>query len=116
MGYARATAINSNSSYGISAGDRATIFEWNMALAWNNLFGRGNVLTFVVGNPFRVVSHSNSDYPTEDTPAWHLELSYTYRLSDHVSLVPGVIYVLRPENKANNNPIGIWSLKTVVFF
>ena len=116
VGYARATAINSNSSYGISAGDRATIFEWNMALAWNNLFGRGNVLTFVVGNPFRVVSHSNSDYPTEDTPAWHLELSYTYRLSDHVSLVPGVIYVLRPENNANNDPIGIWSLKTVVFF
>jgi hypothetical protein len=116
VGYARATAIGSNSSYGISAGDRATIFEWNMAIAWNNLFGPGNVLTFVVGNPFRVVSHSNSDYPTEDTPAWHLELSYTYRLSDHISLVPGVIYVLRPENNANNDPIGIWSLKTVVFF
>lgn len=116
VGYARATAINSNSNYGISAGERATIFEWNMALAWSNLFGRGNVLTFVVGNPFRVVSHSNSDYSTEDTPAWHLELSYTYRLNDHISLVPGVIYVLRPENNVNNDPIGIWSLKTVFFF
>jgi hypothetical protein len=30
--------------------------------------------------------------------------------------VPGVIYVLRPENNVNNDPIGIWSLKTVFFF
>lgn len=116
VGYARATAISSNSSYGIQAGQTAGIFEWNLAVAWNNLFGPGNVLTFVVGNPFRVVSHSNGDYPIETTPAWHLEMSYTYRLSDHISLVPGVIYVVRPENNANNDPIGIWSLKTVVFF
>jgi hypothetical protein len=24
--------------------------------------------------------------------------------------------VLRPENNVNNDPIGIWSLKTVLFF
>ncbi|GDX75842.1 porin [Cyanobium sp.] len=116
VGYARATAISSNSSYGIQSGETASIFEWNLGLAWNNLFGAGNVLTFVVGNPYRVVSHSNSDYPIENTPAWHLEMSYTYRISDHLSLVPGVIYVLRPENNVNNDPIGIWSLKTVFFF
>lgn len=116
VGYARATAISSNTSYGIPAGETASIFEWNLALAWNNLFGPGNVLTFVVGNPYRVVSHSNDNYPIENTPAWHLEVSYTYRVSDHISLVPGVIYVLRPENNVNNDPIGIWSLKTVVFF
>lgn len=116
VGYARATAISSNGNYGIQAGETAGIFEWNLAVAWNNLFGPGNVLTFVVGNPYRVVSHSNGNYPTENTPAWHLEMSYTYRISDHISLVPGVIYVLRPENNANNDPIGIWSLKTVIFF
>jgi hypothetical protein len=116
VGYARATAIGSNDDFGVNTGDTASIFEWNMALALENLLGSGNVLTFVVGNPYRVVGHSNSAFPIEDTPAWHLEMSYTYRATDNISVVPGVIYIINPENNANNNPIAIWSLKTVFFF
>ncbi len=116
VGFARATATSASSLYGVESGDTATIFEWNLGVAFNNLFGAGNVLTLVVGNPYRVVAHSNDAFTTEDTPAWHLELSYTYRVSDHISVVPGVIYVINPENNVNNDPIGIWSLKTVLFF
>ncbi|MFN5118112.1 MAG: iron uptake porin [Cyanobacteriota bacterium] len=116
VGYVRATATSSNNAFDVTTGDQASIFEWNLALAINNLFGPGNVLTFVIGNPYRVVDHSNSAFPTEDTPAWHLEASYNYRISDHISLVPGVIYILNPENNVENDPIGIWSLKTVFFF
>lgn len=116
VGYVRATAISSYDAYQVKAGDTANIFEWNLALALNNLFGSGNVLTFVVGNPYRVVGHSNDAFSTEDTPAWHFELSYTYRVTDHISLVPGVIYLVNPENNADNDPIAIWSLKTVFFF
>jgi hypothetical protein len=116
VGYVRATALNSNDQFVVGAGDMASIFEWNMAVAFGNLFGSGNVLTLVVGNPYRVVGHSNSAYPTENTPAWHLEMSYTYRLTDNISVVPGVIYIINPENNVNNDPIAVWSLKTVLFF
>lgn len=116
VGYARAVATSSNSLFGVKAGDTASIFEWNLAMAISDIFGPGNVLTFVFGNPYRVVGHSNNAFPTEDTPAWHLELSYTYRLTDHVSVVPGVIYIINPENNVNNKPIGIWSVKTVFVF
>jgi hypothetical protein len=116
VGYVHATALNSNSPFGVNAGDTASIFEWNMGLAFNNVFGPGNVLSFVVGNPYRVVSHSNDAFSTEDTPAWHLEMSYTYRVTDHISVVPGFIYVVNPENNTKNDPIGVWSLKTVIFF
>jgi hypothetical protein len=116
VGFARATATTPSSIYGIESGDTATIFEWNLGVSYSNLFGAGNVLTLVVGNPYRVVSHSNDAFSTEDTPAWHLELSYTYRVSDHISVVPGVVYVVNPENNVDNDPIGIWSLKTVLFF
>ena len=116
VGYVRATATSSSSAFGVNAGDRAYIFEWNLAMAINNLFGSGNVLSFVVGNPYRVVGHSNGALPIEGTPAWHLEVSYNYRVSDHISLVPGVVYVVNPENDVNNDPLGIWSLKTVFFF
>jgi hypothetical protein len=116
VGYVRATALNSNDQFVVGAGDMASIFEWNMAVAFGNLFGSGNVLTLVVGNPYRVVGHSNSAYPTENTPAWHLEMSYTYRLTDNISVVPGVVYIINPENNVNNDPIAVWSLKTVLFF
>jgi hypothetical protein len=116
VGYARATALSSYDPYGVKAGDTADIFEWNIALALNNVLAPGNLLTFVVGNPFRVVGHSNAAFPTEDTSAWHLEVSYTYRVTDKLSLVPGVIYIINPENNVNNDPIGVWSLKTVFFF
>jgi hypothetical protein len=116
VGYVRATALNSSIPFGVNAGDTASIFEWNMALAFNNIFGPGNVLTFLVGNPYRVVAHSSAAFQTEDTPAWHLEMSYTYRVSDHISLVPGFIYIINPENNPSNASIGIWSLKTVLFF
>jgi len=116
VGYVRATALNSNDQFFVGAGDKASIFEWNMAFAFGNLFGSGNVLTLVVGNPYRVVGHSKNAFPIEDTPAWHLEMSYTYQVSDNISVVPGVIYIINPENNANNDPIAIWSLKTVFFF
>jgi hypothetical protein len=74
------------------------------------------VLTLVIGNPYRVVGHSNAEFSIEDTPAWHLEMSYTYRVTDYISVVPGVIYLVNPENNVNNDPIGIWSIKTVFFF
>jgi hypothetical protein len=116
VGYVQATALNSSIPFGVKAGDTASIFEWNMALALNNIFGPGNVLTVVVGNPYRVVGHSNDAFSTEATPAWHLEMSYNYRVTDHISLVPGFIYIINPENNTNNDPIGVWSLKTVFFF
>ncbi|MFN9570106.1 MAG: iron uptake porin [Cyanobacteriota bacterium] len=116
VGYVRATALNSSTPFSVGAGDTASIFEWNMALALGNFFGSGNVLTFVVGNPYRVVAHSNAAFPLENTPAWHLEMSYTYRVSDNINVVPGVIYVINPENNVNNDPIAVWSLKTVFFF
>ncbi len=116
VGYSRATAIDSNKLFRVEAGDQAYIFEWNLGLSWNNLFGSGNVLSLVVGNPYRVVGHSNPSFPIQDTPAWHLEASYTYRISDHVSLVPGVIYIINPESNSANPAIAIWSLKTVLYF
>ncbi len=116
VGYVRATSLNSNDQFGVASGDTASIFEWNMAVAFSNLLGSGNVLTFVVGNPYRVVDHSNDAFPIEETPAWHLEMSYTYRVTDNISVVPGMIYIINPENNVNNNSIAIWSLKTVLFF
>ncbi|MFM9089151.1 MAG: iron uptake porin [Cyanobium sp.] len=116
--YIRATATtsSSNPALKVRAGDHAGIFQWNASLAWNNLGGRGNVATLVVGNPYRVISHDSEGFGTQDTAPWHIELSYTYRLSDHVSIVPGFYYILNPEANSNNAPLGVFSLKSFINF
>jgi len=101
VGVARATAISSDATYQVNPGDTASIFEWNLGLAFNNLFGAGNVLTFVVGNPFRVVDHSNDAFPTEDTPAFAFEWFYRFRVSDNISVTPAIFYLSNSVGQVN---------------
>lgn len=116
--YIQATAITNGLDQRLSskAGDKAGMFQWNAALALNNLGGSGNVATLLVGNPYRVVSYSSSNSDPQLTPPWHLEFSYTYRLTDNISLVPGFYYILNPEANSNNPPLGVFSFKSFIAF
>ena len=113
---AKATTTGLDQGLGAQAGDQAGIFQWNAALSMNNLGGSGNVATLLVGNPYRVVSYSSDAINTQSTPPWHIEFSYTYRLTDNISLVPGFYYILNPEANSQNPPLGVFSLKSFIAF
>jgi hypothetical protein len=116
--YIQATATTNGLDQRLSAkaGDTAGMFQWNAALAINNLGGSGNVATLLVGNPYRVVSYNSDGASPQHTPPWHLEFSYTYRLTDNISLIPGFYYILNPEANSNNPPLGVFSLKSFIAF
>ncbi|MEB3333917.1 MAG: iron uptake porin [Cyanobacteriota bacterium] len=116
--YIQATATTNGlqQSLHAKAGDQAGIFQWNAALSINDLGGAGNVATLLVGNPYRVVSYSSSEMNPQHTVPWHIELSYTYRLTDNISLVPGFYYILNPEANPHNPPLGVFSLKSFIAF
>ena len=116
--YIQATAITNglDLSLGSKAGDQANMFQWNAALSINNLGGSGNVATLLLGNPYRVVSYSSDELSAQNTIPWHIELSYTYRLTDNISLIPGFYYIINPEANSNNPPLGVFSLKSFIAF
>lgn len=116
--YIQATAITNGLDQRLASrsGDQAGIFQWNAALSVNNLGGAGNVATLLVGNPYRVVSYSSDELSSQNTLPWHIELSYTYRLTDNISLVPGFYYILNPEANSNNPPLGVFSFKSFISF
>lgn len=116
--YIQATATTNglDPGLGAQAGDQADIFQWNAALSINNLGGPGYVATFLVGNPYRVVSYSSDTLNNQNTAPWHVELSYTYRLTDNISVVPGFYYILNPEANSDNPPLGVFSLKSFIAF
>jgi hypothetical protein len=116
IGFAFAHAEQSNPTFNVNRGDSATIFEWNFGLSLIDLFGQGNVGSLMVGNPYRVISQGSSGLRPEGDTAWHIEAAYKYNLNNNISVQPGFLVVIHPENNNSNPPIWIWQLKTSYFF
>ena len=116
IGFAFAHAEQANPAFNVNRGDSATIFEWNFGLSLIDLFGQGNVGSLMVGNPYRVISQGSSGLRPEGDTAWHIEAAYKYNLNNNISVQPGFLVVIHPENNNSNPPIWIWQLKTSYFF
>lgn len=116
VGVAFAHAQEDNPAYGVSRGDGATLFEWNFAIALPDLFKKGNVGSLMVGNPYRVVSQGSGTLKPESDTAWHIEAAYKHNINNNLSLQPGFLVILNPENNNNNPTIWVWQLKTQFMF
>ncbi|MEL6249570.1 MAG: iron uptake porin [Cyanobacteria bacterium J06626_23] len=114
-GWAGLSFANAEATGGTAqAGDDATLLNWAVTLGLPNLGRRGNFGGLVVGQPYRVLS--NSGGPDEDDSAWHLEGFYRYQVNPNLSLIPGVIVLLNPENNSANDSIVVGSFRTVFRF
>jgi hypothetical protein len=116
IGFAFAHAEQPNPSFNVNRGDSATIFEWNFGLSLIDLFGEGNIGSLMVGNPYRVIAQTSPGLRPEGDTAWHIEAAYKYNVNNNISLQPGFLVVIHPENNNSNAPIWIWQLKTSYFF
>jgi hypothetical protein len=70
----------------------------------------------MVGNPYRVVSHSSDYLRPEGDTAWHVELAYKHNFNRNLSIQPGFLLVMNPENNAGNPAIGVFQIKTQFLF
>ena len=118
------------SSYGTGV-VRGTVetTNWMVYLNFYNLFGRGNLGGIYVGQPPKIVS---SNLNIGNVPAFlsglplatqggqpasttHVELFYRYRLSDNISVTPGIIFLFNPSHTATDT-ITIGALRTTFTF
>ena len=111
-GYTTATAKEDGT--GIAADDSADILNWAATLAFPDLGGEGNLAGFTVGQQPHVID--NDSGAEEDDSNWHLQAQYLYKLSKGISLNPGVIAILNPENNADNDTIYVGTLRTIFEF
>jgi len=107
------TAKAQEDGAGVAADDGADILNWAATLALLDLGGEGNVAGITVGQQPRVI---DSDGAEEDDSNWHLQAQYRYRLTKGISLNPGVIAVLNPENNADNDTVYVGTLRTIFEF
>lgn len=106
-------------------------FNWMAFLNFPDLLGRGNLGGIYVGQPPKITS---SDLPVgfnipdaisgsgfgnqggQPGTSTHVEAFYRLRVTDNISLTPGVVVVFNPGHNSNSDTVTIGALRTTFTF
>ena len=82
----------------IESGD-SEIWTYGGGLAFSDLGGEGNVLgVFGGAQPYTgIINSANITVRNQNIP-WHLEGFYKYQINENISITPGVIWLLNPND------------------
>jgi len=117
-------------------GSSADILTYGIALAFPDLGGEGNLGGLVIGaspyatraevpTPFQTggnwflgsdLGEDSTDLIPDNAIPWHIEGFYRYKLTDHIYLTPGVIWLTAPNQSARNPDVVIGTLRATFLF
>lgn len=110
-----ATAKSGANSPAVNDGDKATILNGAIALAFPDLFIPGNMGGLIFGVEPQVTSNT-SFIGKDPNTNFHIEALYRVRINDNISITPGVIAIINPEGNSGNDPIVIGTVRTTFSF
>jgi hypothetical protein len=98
--------------------DRGTVDVWNWAvtLGLPDLGKKGNLAGIIVGMEPKVTSSSIDGLGKDKDTSFHLEAFYQYKVSDNISITPGVIWLTAPDHNNDNKDVVIGALRTTFSF
>lgn len=99
----------------VQRGDQK-IWNWAVTLAFPDLLKEGNVGGILVGMEPRVTSSTNRTLPEDRDTSLHIEAFYQFKLSDNISITPGVIWLTAPDHNNDNSDLAIGVLRTTFTF
>jgi hypothetical protein len=113
LSYFQANAEGSPTVSGLSgsSGADADIWSWAVTLAVLDVGKLGSQLNFVVGMPPKVTHNDIVEREDPDT-SLHFELSYSYPLSDRISINPIWIMITNPEHNAKYDDLWVGLMQT----
>lgn len=92
------------------------VWNWAVTLAFPDLFKRGNLGGILVGQEPKLTATSSGIGQRDRDSSLHLEAFYRHRLSDNVSITPGVIWITNPNFDENNKDAVVGVVRTVFSF
>lgn len=116
-----------------SSGSVETV-NWMAFVNLPDLGGPGNMASLYVGQPPRITSSNlpvGSNIPSfinfnpnntfagpgdQPSTTTHVEALYRWRVSDNISITPGVIFVFNPGQNSGNDTITIGAIRTTLTF
>lgn len=108
----------------VNRGDKADIWSWAVTLAFPDFGGKGNLAGLIFGQPPKVTRSDFGPAVLTATTArredvdtsFHLEGLYRFQLNDKISITPGLIVILNPENNRNNDTLYVGVIRTTFRF
>lgn len=95
----------------------ATIWTWGGGLAFPNLGKEGNLLGLFAGvEPYLTDLDVPGDPNFEDDTPYHIEGFYKIQVTNNISVTPGVIWLMSPNQDNDNDDIFIGTLRTTFSF
>ncbi len=98
---------------GFGSNDDYEAFSYGLGVALPDFGKKGNVLgVFAGAEPYSLARGGSGN---RDVP-YHIEGFYKYRVSDNISITPGVIWLTAPGQSSNNDDAIIGTLRTTFTF
>jgi Carbohydrate-selective porin, OprB family len=103
------------------SGSRGDVDIWNYAitLGFPDLGKKGNLGGIIVGMEPKVTSVSSSLAGVIDkdrNTSYHVEGFYQYKVSDNITITPGIIWLTAPDHNDSNDSVVIGALRTTFSF
>lgn len=100
----------------IGRGD-GNMLTYAVTVGFPDLGKEGNLLGFVVGaQPYLTSFRGGDPQPFEVDVPWHLEGFYRYQVNDRISVTPGLIWLLNPNQDHNNATDVVGTIRTTFTF
>lgn len=106
---------NSRNESVVNRGD-VDIWNWAVTLGFPDLGKKGNLAGVIVGTEPKVTSSTISALPKDNNTSYHIEAFYQYKVSDNITITPGVIWLTAPDHNNNNDDVVIGALRTTFSF
>ncbi len=118
-------------------GGTVTTFNWMAFLNFPDLFAEGNLGGIYVGQPPKITSSNltsggvpafnipsaiglpgvtSGDFGGQPASTTHLELFYRMRISDNISITPGLLFIFNPVQTAGSDTITVGAIRTTFTF
>lgn len=102
-------------------GARAETINWSAQFAFPDLFKKGNLGAIIVGQqPYvfnqNFVATNAAGFALDGSANFHVEGLYRFQVNDNISITPGVIVIINPENNSNNSTDFVPVIRTTFSF
>ncbi|PPT06666.1 putative porin [Geitlerinema sp. FC II] len=86
-------------------------------MGYSDPFGNdGDLLAFLFGQPPKLVDGENLVFGEDEDTSLHFELFYRLRLTDRISITPGVFVVTNPEHNSDSEALVVGTIRTTFRF
>ncbi|TAF14820.1 MAG: hypothetical protein EAZ76_09220, partial [Nostocales cyanobacterium] len=102
----------------LTGADRGDVDIWNYAvtLGFPDLGKKGNLAGIILGVEPRVTNSTTSVVAEDPDTSYHIEAFYQYKLSDNITITPGIIWLTAPNHNNDNDDVVIGALRTTFSF